>query len=104
VAPLDRPHGVLGYVHRAGGALRVRRRSVHRLWRRLGGLEHAEWPAVRSSIASFVGLACHADAFTRTRDLFTRRDVRNVGKRLPVLSLASKKLSSIRIFLDTFLR
>lgn len=25
VAPLDRPHDVLGYVHRAGGALRVRR-------------------------------------------------------------------------------
>ncbi len=28
-------HDVLGYAHRGGGGLRVRRRSVHRLWRRL---------------------------------------------------------------------
>jgi len=91
VAPLDRPHDVLGYVHRAGGALRVRRRSVQRLWRRLGALEHAEWSAVRSSIASWFGLARHADAFMLTRELFARRDVRHVGKRLLVRSVVAKK-------------
>ncbi len=96
VAPLARSHDVLGYVHRAGGGLRVRRRSVHRLWRRLGALERrhrrgeVEWSAVRASIASWVGLACHANAFTLSRALFSRRDVRHAGKRLLVQSLAKK--------------
>jgi hypothetical protein len=90
VAPLVRPHDVLGYVHRAGGGLRVRRRSVRRLWRRLAVLDRAHrdgrlaWPAVRASVASWTGLARHADAYALSRSIFARRDVRNIGKRVLV--------------------
>lgn len=90
VAPLARPLDVLGYVHRAGGGLRVRRHSVRRLWRRLAVLEAGHragdvpWPTVRASVASWIGLACHADARVLSRRIFERRDVRHLGKRLLV--------------------
>ncbi len=88
VTPLSRPHDVLGYVHRSGGALRVRRRAVRRLWRRVVALDdayrdgRAAWPAVRASLASWFGLARHADARALSCALFARRDARNLGKRL----------------------
>ncbi len=93
LAPLRGALDVLGYVHRPGGRLRVRRRSVRRLWRRLAALEaghragELSWDSVRSSVASWLGLACHADAFELSRIVFDRRDVRHVGKRLLVQRL-----------------
>lgn len=93
VAPLTSPRDVLGYVRQPDGRLRVRRRSVRRLWRRLESLERGArsgripWPAVRSSVASWMGLAQHADAFELSRSIFTARDVRNIGKRLLVQQL-----------------
>ncbi|MCC6766203.1 MAG: group II intron reverse transcriptase domain-containing protein [Deltaproteobacteria bacterium] len=39
VAPIGEPSDLLGYVHYPGGRVRVRRRSVRRLWRRLPALE-----------------------------------------------------------------
>lgn len=93
IAPLACPRDVLGYVHYSSGRLRVRRRSVRRLWRRLGVLEErvrAEripWSSVRGSVASWIGLAKHADAFHLSRAIFTARDVRNIGKRLLVRRL-----------------
>jgi hypothetical protein len=66
---------------------------VKRLWRRLALLdarlerEQVEWTSVRASLASWHGLALHADAFRLSREIFGRRDVRNLGKRLLVQSL-----------------
>jgi hypothetical protein len=66
---------------------------VKRLWRRLplldARLERGElaWGSVRASLASWHGLARHADAFRLSREIFGRRDVRNLGKRLLVRSL-----------------
>jgi hypothetical protein len=39
---------------------------------------------VRGSVASWHGLAKHADAFRLSRSIFNARDVRNIGKRLLV--------------------
>jgi hypothetical protein len=89
VAPLDRRHDVLGYVRR-GRWLHVRSRSVRRFWRRLAVLDRGyddgriPWTTVRASIASWMGLAQHADASALSRAVFMRRDVRNLGKRLVV--------------------
>jgi hypothetical protein len=93
VAPIAEPCDLLGYVHHPGGRVRVRRRSVRRLWRRLPGLErrlaaNAIGSAMaRASVASWCGLAKHADAFRLSRSIFTQRDVANLGKRLLVQSL-----------------
>jgi RNA-directed DNA polymerase len=94
VAPLASPRDVLGDVHQRDGSLRVRRRSVRRLWRRLAVLEHGlrtdqvEWSSARASVASWMGLARHADAFALSRTIFTARDVRNIGKRLLIQRLS----------------
>jgi hypothetical protein len=94
VAPLASPRDVLGYVHQRDGRLRIRRRSVRRLWRRLAVLEHEtrthqiDWSSARASVASWIGIACHADAFTLSRSIFTARDVRNIGKRLLIQRLS----------------
>ncbi|MGH7286823.1 MAG: hypothetical protein ACREI8_02255, partial [Myxococcota bacterium] len=91
IAPLSEPRDFLGYVHHPGGRTRVRRRSVKRLWRRLLPLEarveegELAWRSARASLASWQGLARHADAFRLSREIFGRRDVRNLGKRLLVL-------------------
>ncbi len=88
IAPLACPRDFLGYVHHAGGRVRVRRRSVRRLWRRIpllaARLETGDlaWASARSSLASWQGLARYADAFRLSRAIFTQRDVRNLGKRL----------------------
>jgi retron-type reverse transcriptase len=90
IAPLACARDFLGYVHQHGRPVRVRRRSVQRLWRRLAVLderlesEQLAWPAVRASVASWFGLAAHADAFRLSRTIFGARDVRNIGKRLLV--------------------
>lgn len=61
IAPLSAPLDFLGYVHRAGGGTRVRRRSVRRLRRRLPalaeGLDAGEigWDGARASVASWTG-------------------------------------------------
>jgi hypothetical protein len=94
IAPLRCPRDFLGYVHHPGGRIRVRRRSVRRLWRRLAVLDarlerqEPAWSSVRASLASRHGLARHADAFRLSREIFGRRDVRNLGKRLLVRTVA----------------
>ena len=93
LAPIDEPCDLLGYVHHADGRTRVRRRSVRRLWRRLPALarrvaaHEIDSVMARASVASWFGLAKHADAFRLSKSLFTQRDVDNVGKRLLVQSL-----------------
>ncbi len=93
IAPLSSPRDFLGYVHFAGGRTRVRRRSVRRLWRRLAVLEEGveagriTWASARASVASWLGLAKHADSFRLSRAIFADRDVRNIGKRLLVRGL-----------------
>jgi hypothetical protein len=94
IAPLSCPCDFLGYVHFADGRARVRRRSVRRLWRRLPALKRrleagqADPDAIRSSIASWFGLAAHADAYRLSRAIFAQRDVENIGKRLLLQRLA----------------
>jgi len=94
VAPLEQPCDLLGYVLHADGRRRVRRRSVRRLWRRLpvladrvatGRMANAE---ARSSLASWFGLAKHADAFRLSGSIFRQRDVRNMAKRILVRQLS----------------
>lgn len=93
VAPIGEPCDLLGYVHHADGRSRVRRRSVRRLWRRLRALERLvtahemDANTARASVASWFGLARHADAFRLSKRIFTQRDVGNTGKRLLVQSL-----------------
>lgn len=95
LAPLACARDVLGYLHLTGGRIRIRRRSVRRLWRRLAAMderlamERLAWGSARASVASWFGLAKHADAFRLSRAIFTARDVRNIGKRLLVRSLAA---------------
>lgn len=92
IAPVHCPCDFLGYVHHAGGRVRVRRRSVRRLWRRLPALERRlaageiTWETARASVASWFGVARHANAFRLSRTIFGRRDVRHAGKRLLVKS------------------
>ncbi len=93
VAPVREPCDLLGYVHHSDGRVRVRRRSVRRLWRRVPALarrvaaREIDSAIARASVASWFGLAKHADTFRLSRSIFTRRDVANVGKRLLVQSL-----------------
>ena len=95
LAPLACACDFLGYVHRSSvisrphslAPVRIRRRSVRRLWRRLPVLARQvesglEWRRARASVASWFGLAAHADAFRLSRAIFAARDVRNIGKRL----------------------
>lgn len=88
IAPIECSRDVLGYVHRSDGRIRVRRRSVKRLWHRLPGLEEGvengrvSPTSARASVGSWFGLARHANAFRLSRAIFSQRDVRNAGKRL----------------------
>lgn len=90
MAPVTEPCDLLGWVHRADGHVRVRRRSVRRLWRRLPALERRvavgemEADSARASITSWFGLARPADAFRLSQRIFLQRDVDNAGKRLLV--------------------
>jgi hypothetical protein len=94
VAPLSCRCDFLGYVHFGDGRSRIRRRSGRRMWRRLPALQRrldagqADPDAIRSSIASWFGLAAHADAFRLSRSIFRQRDVENIGKRLLFQRLA----------------
>ncbi len=95
VSPIAEPCDLLGYVHHPGGRVRVRQRSVRRLWRRLPALARRvtvgeiDSDTARASVASWFGLAKHADAFRLSQRIFTQRDVENVGKRLLVQSLGT---------------
>jgi len=93
VAPVGEPCDLLGWVHHADGRSRVRRRSVRRLWRRLPALERRvaageiDSDRARTSVATWFGLATHANAFRLSKSIFMQRDVDNIGKRLLVQSL-----------------
>lgn len=94
VAPLSEPRDFLGYVHHPGGRTRVRRRNVKRARRRFKVLDkelregRTTSDAARSTIASWIGLAGHADAFRLSRAIFAECDPGNLGKRLLVARLA----------------
>ncbi len=102
ITPLHCPCDFLGYVHYADGRSRIRRRSVRHLWRRLPALERRlsaeeiSWESARASVASWFGLASHADAFRVSRAIFQERDVGSIGKRLLLKSLADKSESRKR--------
>ncbi len=72
---------------------RIRRRGVRRLWRRLPVLQNRRDAGVitsgaaHASVASWFGLAKHADAFRLSRAIFAACDVQNRGKRLLVRQL-----------------
>jgi len=93
VAPVGEPCDLLGYVHHAGGRSRLRRRSARRLWRRLPALERRlaagaiDRATARASVASWFGLATHADAFRLSRSIFRQRDIEHIGKRWLVHSV-----------------
>lgn len=97
IAPISCPRDFLGYVRHPDGRVRIRRRSVGRLWRRLPVLQarldrgQVSVEFVNASLASWFGLAKHADAFRLSRAIFGRRDVRNTGKRLLVRSLLASQ-------------
>lgn len=90
IAPIGEPCDLLGYVHHPDGRVRVRKRSVRRLWRRLPALERRlesgaiDQRRARASVASWFGVAKHADAYRLSRSIFLRRDVENLGKRMLV--------------------
>jgi hypothetical protein len=44
-----------------------------------------------ASLASWLGLAKHADAFRLSTSLFRRRDVENLGKRLLVKAVSGQR-------------
>jgi hypothetical protein len=97
LSPLTCARDVLGYIHRVGEPTRIRRTSVRRLWRRIATLDErlgagrVAWASARASLASWFGLAKHADAFRLSRAIFSARDVRNLGKRLLVHSLQARR-------------
>ena len=99
VAPIGEPCDLLGYVHHPGGRVWVRRRSVRRLWRRLPALARRvtagaiDSDTTRASVASWFGLAKHADAFRLSQRIFTQRDVENVGKRQLVQRLGRARIA-----------
>jgi hypothetical protein len=96
VAPVRHPRDLLGYVRHPDGRIRVRRRSVRRLCARLDRLRwqidagQVESGFVHASLASWFGLAKHADAFRLSRAIFNVRDVHNLGKRLLVRTLRGR--------------
>jgi hypothetical protein len=69
IAPLAQPRDFLGYAHHPDGRTRVRRGNVDRMRRRVAALDEAlrdgraTSDAARSAIASWIGLAGHADVF-----------------------------------------
>jgi len=79
------------------GRIRVRRRSARRVWRRLPALaarvevSDRHRALARASIASWFGLAAHANAFRLSRAIFCARDVGNMGKRLLITSAISAR-------------
>jgi RNA-directed DNA polymerase len=92
LAPLSCPADFVGYVHHLGGRVRVRRR-LPALQRHLdAGVISSD--AARASVASWYGLAKHADAFRLSRAIFAARDVANIGKRLLVQRLGPARTAA----------
>ncbi|MBI5180046.1 MAG: RNA-directed DNA polymerase, partial [Nitrospirae bacterium] len=92
VMPIEKGIDFLGYVIYPDGYKRIRRRNVKNFRRRLKRLaiEYTEgatpYDKARSSIASWLGLARHANAFKLSCKIFLEHDVQNIGKRLMVKS------------------
>lgn len=88
VMPIEKGIDFLGYVIFPGGYKRIRRRNVVNFRRRLKRLAtgYAQgmmpYDQVRASIASWLGLAKHANAFHLSRAIFSEQDVCHIGKRL----------------------
>lgn len=88
IMPIEKGMDFLGYVIFPGGYKRIRRRNVVNFRRRLKCLasEYAQgmipYDQVRASIASWLGLAKHANAYRLSRAIFSEQDVCHIGKRL----------------------
>lgn len=91
VMPLEKGVDFLGYIIWPGGFKRIRRRNVVNFRRRLKGLSAGveeriiDYEHARASIASWTGLAIHANAFRLSQAIFMEGDVNNIGKRLLLL-------------------
>lgn len=90
VMPIEKGIDFLGYVIFSDGYKRIRRRNVVNLRRRLKRLGSGysqgtvSYDQVRASIASWMGLAKHANAFRLSQAIFLEQDINNIGKRLLV--------------------
>lgn len=93
VSPIEKGIDFLGYVIFTGGYKRIRQRNVVNFRRRLESLKvdftqgAVSYEHVRASIASWVGLAKHANSFRLSREIFLEQDMCNIGKRLLVRAL-----------------
>lgn len=96
VSLIEKGIDFLGYMILSGGYKRIRRRNVVNFRRRLKRLSigYSEgtvlYKHTRSSIASWLGLAKHANAFRLSRAIFLEEDVCNIGKRLMVKKQSDK--------------
>jgi retron-type reverse transcriptase len=96
VLPIEKGIDFLGYVVFSGGYKRIRRRNVVNFRRRLKRLSigyrkgNILYDHARASIASWLGLAKHANAFWLSRGIFLEQDVCNIGKRLMVKCQSGK--------------
>ncbi len=88
VTPIEQGVDFLGYVIFPGGYKRIRRRNVVNFRRRLKRLamgyseETIPYDQARASMANWLGLAKHANAFRLSRAIFLEQDVCHIGKRL----------------------
>jgi retron-type reverse transcriptase len=91
VMSIEKGIDFLGYVIFPGGYKRIRRRNVVNFRRKLKRLAtgYAEgtipYDQARASMASWLGLAKHANAFHLSRAIFIEHDVNHIGKRLLLL-------------------
>lgn len=96
VLPIEKGIDFLGYVVFSKGYKRIRRRNVANFRRRLRHLAKGfsegtlQYNQARSSVASWFGLAKHANAFRLSCSIFLKLDVSNIGKRLMLNSLLKK--------------
>ena len=86
--PVEAGIDFLGYIIFLDRYKRIRRRNVVNFRRRLKLLsigyakEAVVYNHARSSIASWLGLAKHANAFKLSSKIFLEHDIQNIGKRL----------------------
>lgn len=96
VHPIEKGIDFLGYVVFSGGYKRIRRRNIVNFRRRLKRLAigygegSIPYDQAHASIASWMGLARHANAFRLSYCIFLKLDVSNIGKRLMLNSLLKK--------------
>jgi hypothetical protein len=88
VIPIEKGIDFLGYVIFLDGYKRIRQRNVISFRKRLKRLSidyskgRVLYNHARSSIASWLGLAKHANAFKLSSKIFLEHDIHNIGKRL----------------------